>query len=256
MSPGDDLFPLSRPLIGVTGRRHQAAGLYPDDGVLMDGVVVDAFFAAYASAIVAAGGLVVFLPRESDAEALVSRLDGVVLSGGHDLDPACYGGAVTGESTVLDPAQDAFDLAVARAALARGIPLLGTCRGHEVLNVALGGTLHDHGHPEHNARLQTPSHRAHPVTFQPDSVMHALYGPTVEVNSLHHQAIDHVAPSASVTGRATDGIVEAIEVPGHPAIGVQWHPEFHTQPDPILAWIVDTARQRATTPSPVAGARR
>lgn len=218
----------------------------------MDGVMVDAFFAAYATAIVAAGGLVVHLPRESDADALVARLDGVVLSGGHDLDPASYGGAITAESTVLDPAQDAFDLALARAALARGVPLLGTCRGHEVLNVALGGTLHDHGRSEHNARLQAPSHRAHVVTLQPDSVVHGLYGPTVEVNSLHHQAIDQVAPSAHVTGYAPDGVIEAIEVPGHPAVGVQWHPEFHEQADPILTWLVEAARQRAGAPSPAA----
>jgi putative glutamine amidotransferase len=236
------------PLIGVTGRRYPAVALYPDDAQMMAGIVVDAFFQSYARGIASAGGMVVFLPRESNPAELVPRLDGVLLAGGQDIDPVRYGGVANAETTSLDPGQDEFDLAIARTALALGVPLLGTCRGHEVLNVALGGTLRDHGLPVHNARLHATSHRSHEVRFEDGSLMHRLYGPVTRVNSLHHQAIDRVAAPARVTGLSGDDVVEAIELDAQRAVGVQWHPEFHAGVDPVLTWLVDAARERRLTP--------
>jgi putative glutamine amidotransferase len=235
------------PLIGVTGRRFPADASRPAEPTVLAGIEVDVFFQPYARRLVDAGAAVVFLPRESAPDVLLGALDGILLSGGQDVHPAHYGGAVTAETTELDPAQDEFDLALARAAVDMGIPLLGTCRGHEALNVALGGTLRDHGLPRHNVRSRPASHRAHPVRFTDGSLMHRLYGSTGNVNSLHHQVIDRLAPSMRATGWADDGVVEAIEMPDHPVVGVQWHPEFHTGGDPILTWLVDAARGRRLT---------
>src|SRR5689334_4939793 len=125
--PDDAESPLSeRPLIGVTGRRFPAETLYPHDTLALGGIVLDAFFQPYAERIAAAGGATVFLPRESDPSSLVAALDGVLLAGGQDVEPARYGGEANAQTTPLDPGQDAFDLALAHAALERGIPILGT----------------------------------------------------------------------------------------------------------------------------------
>ncbi len=214
---------------------------------MLTGIEVDVFFEPYARRLVDAGAAVVFLPRESAPDVLLRILDGILLSGGQDVHPARYGGVVSAETTELDPAQDEFDLALARAAVEMGVPLLGTCRGHEVLNVALGGTLCDHGLPRHNVRSRPASHRAHPVSFADGSLTHRLYGSTADVNSLHHQAIDRLAPAVRATGWADDGVVEAIEVPDRPVVGVQWHPEFHSGGDPILTWLVEAAQGRRLT---------
>jgi putative glutamine amidotransferase len=234
------------PLIGVTGRRWPAQALYSDDAEALRGQYIDAFFEPYARSVAEAGGLTVFLPRESDPKRVVERIDGLVLAGGLDLDPSLYGGGVTGETTLLDPEQDAFDIALVRTAIAQGVPVLGTCRGHEVLNVALGGTLHDHRREGHNERGEPAARRAHGVSTADGSVLRRLYGERASVNSLHHQAVALVAPGARVTARSDDGVVEAIELPGHPVIGVQWHPEFHEGLDPILLWLILQARTRRT----------
>jgi putative glutamine amidotransferase len=247
------MFLLPRPLIGVTGRRFPAPGIYPGSETALADVSIDAFFQPYASRLSELGADTVFLPRESSPEALVVRLDGLILAGGLDVDPSLYGGEVTAESTLLDRAQDEFDLTVARVALDRTVPVLGTCRGHEVLNVALGGTLADHGRSAHNVRDQPASAPAHIVRFLPGSRLHRLYGAEAEVNSLHHQAIARVAEGAVVTARADDGIIEAIELQTQPAVGVQWHPEFHTSVDPILGWLVDAAAEHAERARSVVG---
>jgi putative glutamine amidotransferase len=244
-SHGEPLEGQGMPVIGVTGRRWPAEALYPDGGTALQGLRLDAFFQAYARSIMEAGGLTVFVPRESDPDRLVKRLDAVVLAGGLDLDPALYGSEVTAETTALDPEQDAFDIALAHAAIAEGIPVLGTCRGHEVLNVALGGTLHDHGRDGHNERGEPAAYRAHEVSIAEGSLLRSLYGARAPVNSLHHQAIASPAPGVRVTARSDDGLVEAIELLEQSAVGVQWHPELHDGLDPILQWLVVHARERA-----------
>ncbi len=239
MSPGNS----PAPLIGVTGRRYPADVIYPAGRA--SGIEIDVFFQPYARILSAAGANVVFLPRDSAPDVLLRSLDGVLLAGGQDVHPARYGGVISPEATELDPAQDEFDLAMARQAVRMGMPLLGTCRGLEVLNVALGGTLADHGRPRHDAGSRPASHRTHLVHFEAGSLMHRLYGAQECVNSLHHQAIDRPGTSVRVTGRADDGVIEAIELTDRPAVGVQWHPEFHSGHDPILAWLAEAAREWA-----------
>ncbi|WP_329213834.1 gamma-glutamyl-gamma-aminobutyrate hydrolase family protein [Streptomyces sp. NBC_01485] len=243
------------PLVGVTGRRYAGPTLFPQYPELWEGAFVDVCVQMYAKQIAAAGGMTVFLPRDSSAEALVQRLDAVVLSGGADVDPRFYGGRVTEDTTPLDAEQDEFDLAVARAAIARGIPVLGTCRGHEVLNVALGGTLYDHHLPGHERRDQPAGLPAHRVNFVEGTTLCALYGEQAQVNSIHHMAVDVVAPGLRVAARSDDGLVEAVEAVEADVLGVQWHPEAHAAPDPAFRWLVDTARARAAASHELSGTR-
>ncbi len=225
-------------IIGVTGGRVPASVTHPDYQAVLEGHTLDTFFSAYGRCLAAAGASAVYVSREADPRAVIGRVDGIMLAGGLDVDPAVYGGVRTERSTVVDRAQDEFDLALTRAALDRGVPVLGTCRGHEVLNVALGGTLTDVDEHAHNVRSRSASEPAHKITTVEGSVLARLYGPVVEVNSLHHQAVDQRGRGVRATATAADGVVEGIEVEGHAAIGVQWHPEMMDSLEPIIEWVV------------------
>jgi putative glutamine amidotransferase len=200
---------------GLSTLRRQGEPAHPEMALGM----------TYLQRIDVAGAVPVVLPPcVSDVEALISRLDGICLSGGPDLDPEAYGARDRHEELgPTEPSLDAFELALARAALERGLPLLGICRGSQTLNVACGGTLHQHlpGH-----RQAEPSTQAtHEVEVVPGTRLAALIGPgTTAVNSFHHQAVDALGRGLRVSARASDGTVEGIEGPGF-AIGVQWHAE-------------------------------
>ncbi len=214
-----------RPLIGVTTSelrpsgagtlRRQGEPAHPEMALGM----------TYLQAIERAGAVPVVLPPcVSDMESLIARLDGVCLSGGPDLDPEAYGARDRhAELGPTEPSLDAFELELARAALERGMPLLGICRGAQALNVACGGTLHQHlpGH-----RQSDPGCTAtHEVEVLPRTRLAGLLGAGRHaVNSFHHQAVDRLGPGLRVSARAADGTVEAIEGAGF-AIGVQWHAE-------------------------------
>jgi putative glutamine amidotransferase len=188
----------------------------------------------YLRAIEAAGGIPVVLPpiAEDLAPQVLDRLDGLCLSGGPDLDPSTYGAARHAELGPIEPALDEFEIRIVREAVARGLPVLAICRGAQALNVAFGGTLHQHL-PEVSAGLDhrqegpgtTPSHR---VRTEPGSLVQRLLGgeDDVDVNSFHHQAVDQIADGFRATAWAPDGIIEAIEGggPGF-VLGVQWHAE-------------------------------
>jgi putative glutamine amidotransferase len=214
-----------RPLIGVTTSelrpsgagtlRRQGEPAHPEMALGM----------TYLQAIERAGAVPVVLPPcVSDLEALVSRLDGVCLSGGPDLDPEAYGSRERhAELGPTEPSLDAFELALARSALERGMPLLGICRGAQALNVACGGTLHQHlpGHRQSDPGCTT----SHEVEVLPRTRLAGLIGAgAYAVNSFHHQAVDRLGDGLLVSARASDGTVEAIEGPGF-ALGVQWHAE-------------------------------
>jgi putative glutamine amidotransferase len=162
--------------------------------------------------------------------ALVERLDGICLAGGPDLDPIVYGAIERHpELGPTNAAHDAFELAVARAADAAGVPLLGICRGAQALNVARGGTLRQHveGHRQ-SEPATTPTQR---VTVAPGSLLAAIAetGEALEVNSFHHQAVDMPGSGLRAVAHAADGTVEAIEDPARPfVLGVQWHAETLT----------------------------
>jgi putative glutamine amidotransferase len=215
-----------RPLIGVTTSELRAgsAGTLRRHGDPPHPEM--ALGMTYLKAIEAVGGMPVVLPPLGDAEALLDRLDGICLSGGPDLDPDAYG--ATERHVELGPTEpdlDAFELALARAADARGLPILGICRGAQTLNVARGGTLHQH----------VPGHRqTEPATAMTQTVrvdagtrLATLVGVRpLRVNSFHHQAVDVLGRGLRAVAHAGDGTIEAIEAPGAAfVLGVQWHAE-------------------------------
>ncbi len=189
----------------------------------------------YLRPILAAGGRPVLVPPlpPEDAGEVLDDLDGLIVSGGADLDPGSYRQPNSGQSLETDTEIDRWELALVLEAKARRVPMLGVCRGMQVLNVALGGTLHqDITEPEGHHRPVTGSpdelrSASHPVRLSPTSTLAALYEVTQrQVNTIHHQAPALVGEGLEVVGTAPDGVVEAIEYRGDwYAIGVQWHPE-------------------------------
>ncbi|OLT14447.1 hypothetical protein BJF78_18935 [Pseudonocardia sp. CNS-139] len=210
------------PVVGITAYRERVAyGVWDQHVAMVPGT--------YPDAVVAAGGVPVLLPAAPGVEAAVDRIDALVLAGGPDVDPARYGAAPHPATGAPRPERDAAETATLHRALARGIPVLGVCRGAQVLNVALGGTLVQHvpdavGHTGHNPSpgVFAPT----TVALTPGSRVAAALGTAATVLCHHHQALDRLADGLTVTGRAADGLVEAVELAGHPfVVGVQWHPE-------------------------------
>jgi putative glutamine amidotransferase len=241
----------SRPLIGLTGRRKRGAEVA---GLLANlaEVDIDVYVNAYARAISEAGGLPVHLPLHVDPADYAGRLDGILLSGGTDVDPARYGAAPDAAAYAPDPVRDRLELDFVDLAVSEELPVLGICRGLQVLNVWGGGTLHQHvpAHASYNAAADA---QVDDLTIEPGSVLHDLYGPTLAVNSLHHQTVDRVAGGWAVTARSNvDGTVEALEWPGHEVLAVQWHPELlgTRASDPLFAWLVDRAARRTSERQP------
>lgn len=172
-----------------------------------------------------------------DPEQIVARVDGLVLTGGGDVDPQLYGEAPHATFQAAEPGRDAFEIALARAAVTRGIPLLAICRGMQVLNVAMGGTLFQDIPSQvpgavHHAVPQPRAGNAHEVWVASGSKLQALLsdhmedGETCHVNSRHHQSVKQVAKGFEVTATSPDGVIEAMEQPDAPfCVAVQWHPE-------------------------------
>lgn len=202
----------------------------------------------YIDGVVEAGGLPVVLPalRRSLAYEALDGIDGLLLTGGGDVDPARYGDPLDPESGPPDPARDVWELALVEAARALDIRILGICRGVQVLNVAYGGALVQHlpgrgtdGHDDDRV-----AEEVHEVTFTAGSLVHRVLGTdSVRANTLHHQAVDpdRVGAGLVVTGLADDGVVEALEAPDEPVLGVQWHPELLLDRAPnqrLFDWLV------------------
>ncbi|PVE94747.1 MULTISPECIES: gamma-glutamyl-gamma-aminobutyrate hydrolase family protein [unclassified Microbacterium] len=238
---------LARPLIGISGRRLRGSAIGAPHGFA--DAPLEAYLSEYSTSVLHAGGLPVHLPMDAAPAELVERLEGVVIVGGDDVDPRRYGRTPGPFTPQIDPQRDEFEAGLIEAAIDGAVPLLGVCRGAQLLNVVRGGTLHPHlayGDGESHGSYAYPrAHRVHDVHTAAGSVAHALYGETTRVNSFHHQAVDVPGSGIVVTGWAPDGIVEAIELEGFPVVGVQWHPEvFGT--DPVFGWLVDQAAARAT----------
>jgi len=215
-----------RPLIGVTTSelRPSSAGTLRRHGEPPHPEM--ALGMTYLRAIEAVGGMPVVLPPLGDADALLDRLDGICLSGGPDLDPDAYGAVERHvELGPTEPDLDAFELELARAADARGLPILGICRGAQALNVARGGTLHQHvpGHRQTEPATATTQ----TVHVEKGSRLASLVGVRpLRVNTFHHQAADVLGRGLRAVAHAADGTIEAIEVPGAGfVLGVQWHAE-------------------------------
>jgi putative glutamine amidotransferase len=210
-----------RPLIGISSWRGPAV----DAGLEVPSLISHA---SYARAVEKAGGLTVVITElaPDDADGLLDRLDGVVLVGGPDVHPSRYGEPPAPETEPADEGRDAFDIALAQRCVARNQPLLAICRGVQVLNVALGGSLQQHI-DDHMVRDKW-NETVHRVKVEPDSALAGILGTTdVDVNSLHHQAIDRLGDGVRAVAYADDGTTEAIEVDRAPnVIGVQWHAEL------------------------------
>ena len=230
-----------RPIIGLTGRRRRGRDLRGFPRGLAD-VHLDLYVAEYARAVIEAGGLPVHLPLDVNPADYVGRIDGLLLSGGEDLDPALYGARAETDEQPPDPLRDRVELGFVDMAMADEVPVLGICRGLQLLNVWGGGTLHQHV-PTHARWDLPPADRIDELTLEPGTLLHDLYGDRHVVNSLHHQTVDHVADGWVVAARSADGTVEALEWPGHEVLAVQWHPELlPTRPtDPVFAWLVERA---------------
>jgi len=211
-----------RPLIGVSTYREQARwGTWDLAAVLLP--------ASYGDAIAAAGGDPVLLPTGSVSPEVVARLDGLVLAGGADVDPARYGQQPGAHTAVLRPDRDDTELAALQAALDRELPLLAICRGMQLLNVALGGDLVQHLPDVEGAGCHDPGagrFQERVVRTERGTELQRLLGPDAAVHCHHHQALDSLAPGLIVSARAEDGVVEAVELTGRGfCLGVQWHPE-------------------------------
>ena len=209
----------------------------------------DIHFATYSAKIAQAGGLPVQLSQDGDPAELAARLDAIVLTGGADIDPLRYGGGPLPHLTDVEPERDSFELALVNAAFTEGTPILGICRGTQLLNVARGGTIvgdlpvdSGAGHP---STAWPAAARRHRVVFEPGTILASLYGTEVWVNSLHHQSVDRPGTRIRVVGRADDGVAEAIEVGDAEAIAVQWHPELHDELEPVFDWIIEKGRAHA-----------
>jgi putative glutamine amidotransferase len=182
----------------------------------------------------AAEGLAVLVtPGESPADELLMRLDGLILTGGGDIDPSTFGGAVHDQNYSVSLERDQFEIELVRGALAVGLPILAICRGMQVLNVALGGDLHPHlpdvvGEAVTHRASQTEA-VLHPVRIEPESALcHQLGGGALEaVPSWHHQGVDRLGSGLRPVAWAPDLVVEALELLGEPQVSaVQWHPEL------------------------------
>ncbi len=233
----------TRPLIGLPGRRRKVGHLVGTAESMAD-VEVDLYYSGYARSVLQAGGLPVHLPLDANPSEYVAHLDGVLLTGGADIEPHRYGAEPDGQGD-YEPIRDEFEFTLLGAAIARDLPVLGICRGAQLLNVYAGGTLHQHV-PSH-ARFELAPHiRVHRVTIEPGTLLSEIYGQEqMDVNSLHHQAVATTGPAAVVSAWADDGTVEAIEIEDHPAIGVQWHPEMHNQHELVFDWLIKKASEPA-----------
>lgn len=235
------------PLIGITGQErfgHQIERMPPFVGR----EAIETFLSPYIDCVIAAGGTPVLLSRRSDPAAVIQKLDGLLLTGGEDVDPRRYNSIPTSNSTPLDVGRDGFELSLVDAAITLGVPTLGICRGAQLLNVARGGTLIAHLSPSEGEAHSYPgypgAHRSQKLEIAADSELFEIFGPEMSVNSYHHQAVDTVGRGLKVVASARDGITEAIELEGHDVLGVQWHPEMFSG-DPVFSWLVGKAVQFA-----------
>jgi putative glutamine amidotransferase len=210
-----------RPIIGITTYVEPASWMVWRD-------LPTAFVPqAYVEAVTLAGGRAVLLPPDGLDADVIGILDGLVLSGGADLAPELYG-EQPDPTTMTRPDRDASELLLARAALAADLPILGVCRGMQLLAVAAGGRLHQHlpdvlGHEKH--RPAPGVYGQHEASFTPGSRVAELMGDDLGIHCYHHQGVAD-AGRLTVTGRTEDGLIEAVEDPAHRfVLGVQWHPE-------------------------------
>jgi putative glutamine amidotransferase len=236
---------MRRPVIGIcTALEHARWTVWEREAFLLS--------RAYVDAVQAAGGLAFMIPPDAetgaDPDAVLDVLDGLVLAGGADIDPGSYGAEPHRCTQGTRPERDAAEIPLARRAVERDLPLLGICRGMQLVNVALGGTLIQHlpddlGHGDHRRQLGSFDDADHDVRLAPGSLAARVCGETVHATkSHHHQAVDRLGDGLVASGWSVlDDLVEAVEAPdSYWVLGVQWHPEV--DPDsPVIGALVDAS---------------
>jgi putative glutamine amidotransferase len=242
-----------KPLVAISGRRWKGALIdgMPDN---FDDIGIDLHIGAFADAVALAGGVAMTMPCSMAALDSLDHAHGLILTGGSDVSPARYGEKPHQAVYGVDDLRDDVEIALAKRALELGLPIFAICRGLQILNVALGGSLVQHLSAEngatdlHAAWDRDPSTLVHEVTFAAGSCAANVYSPTGGgwmVNSLHHQALARVGEGLVATGWSTDATIEAADMPGRSVLAVQWHPELVEQPDPGFTWLVGKAAKIA-----------
>lgn len=206
-----------------------------DEGGMFPGYARSYVNNDYVESVMAAGGIPIILPVNSNEEIVkeqLSKIDGLIISGGYDVNPLLFAEEPHHLLGMTLDERDAFDLLLIRQAVNMELPILGICRGLQIMNVADGGTLWqdcslaEESYVKH-AQGHTPSHVSHTIEINKDSVLYDIFGECTIVNSFHHMAVKDVASGYKVVAKAADGIIEAIEKEsGSFALGVQWHPEM------------------------------
>lgn len=249
---------MRRPRIGICAALEQARWSAWDQAAVL-------LPHNYVQAIQRAGGLALMLPPDPDLleapDQLLEEIDGLMLAGGADIDPAAYAQEPHPETVGTVPERDVFEIALTRAAIERDVPVLGICRGMQLINVARGGTLVQHlpehlGHQEHRRVLGSFDGADHDVALSDGSLAASAAGETAHATkSHHHQGVDRLGKGLVVTGVSTlDDLPEALELDDRRfVLGVQWHPEADPASN-VIAAFVDSARDYAERQA--AGARR
>lgn len=241
---------MQKPLIGITaGHSKNKFGL-----------PIIHLLRTYVDATIAAGGIPVIIPSElstTDWQVLYAKLDGVILSGGADIDPSIFNGEPLPNVYDIDAERDMLELAMARQVVEDEKPFLAICRGFQMLNVALGGTLYTHITDQFSDKLKHETDKDKPRDYAAHEIKveegtrlsEILDEPILKVNSWHHQGVKDIPPLLKVTAHASDGLVEGMEIPAHPfAIAVQWHPEWMPQVPAmqrLFKAFIDAAQQNA-----------
>lgn len=237
---------MTKPRVGLTTyRTHGQMTIYDTEMAMLP--------AQYVSGVEHAGGLAVLLPPQAittdDARALLDGLDALIVTGGADINPERYGQALGEHTQASENLRDEYEDTLLSVALAQKMPVLGICRGAQMLNVHLGGTLHQHlpdvlGHDRY--RVGDGVFHPEEMTVEPESLLYSILGGerTVQGPVYHHQGIDSVADRLLVTARGFDGQVQAVEIRDYPfGLAVQWHPEENLDDVRIFQGLVAATRQ-------------